>query len=146
MFTIVACGAGTAYHCPAPEFSPFSTFYAYKGCSCCSFGQITCLQVFGSVLWWTLPFFALKPCSVRLYFHLFCRNFMLYFCYLYVCTLTGFKHVFYVRCCSCRLTVTRRVSHVEQELLILTEHMNSPPVFSGVCIAWYVVLSVVIFR
>jgi len=30
---------------------------------------------------------------------------------------------------SCRLTVTRRVSLVEQELLIISEHMSSIPVF-----------------
>jgi hypothetical protein len=32
---------------------------------------------------------------------------------------------------SCCLTA-RRVSHVEQELWTLTEHLNSPPLFSGV--------------
>jgi hypothetical protein len=34
----------------------------------------------------------------------------------------------HIRWCSCRLTVTRRVSHVEQELLTLPEHL----VVSGV--------------
>ena len=36
-----------------------------------------------------------------------------------------------MRWCSCRLAVTRWVSHVEQELLTLPDHMSSPPVFSG---------------
>ena len=36
-----------------------------------------------------------------------------------------------MRWCSCRLAVTRRVSHVEQELLTLPDHMSSPAVLSG---------------
>jgi hypothetical protein len=37
-------------------------------------------------------------------------------------------------CCihSCRLTVTRRVPHVEHELLTLPEYLSSTPVFSGI--------------
>ena len=37
-------------------------------------------------------------------------------------------------CCihSCRLTVTRRVPHVEHELLTLPEYPSSTPVFSGI--------------
>ena len=31
--------------------------------------------------------------------------------------------------------VTQRVSHVGQELFTLQEHLSSPPVFSGVCVA-----------
>jgi len=40
-------------------------------------------------------------------------------------------------CClhSCRLTVTRRVPHVEHELLTLPEHLSSTPVFSGIRVA-----------
>ena len=37
--------------------------------------------------------------------------------------------------CSCSLTVTRRVSPVELELLTLPEHMGSLPVFCGVRVA-----------
>ena len=37
---------------------------------------------------------------------------------------------------------TRRVFHVEQELLALPEHMGSPPVFSGVHVARFLVLGV----
>ena len=33
--------------------------------------------------------------------------------------------------------VTQRVSHVEQELLTLPEHLSSPPSFSGVRVARY---------
>ena len=49
--------------------------------------------------------------------------------------------------------VTRRMSLVEQELLTLTEHLNSSPVFSGVrvvrsfvfCVVYIVVCSFVLF-
>ena len=40
---------------------------------------------------------------------------------------------------SCRLTVTQRVSHVEQELLSLPEHSCLPLVFSGVRVSWSLV-------
>ena len=36
---------------------------------------------------------------------------------------------------SCFLTVIRRVSHVEQELLSLPEHLNSPQIFDGFRVA-----------
>jgi hypothetical protein len=38
---------------------------------------------------------------------------------------------------------TRRVSLVEQELLILPEHLSLPPIFGGVCVAQFLVFSVV---
>jgi hypothetical protein len=38
--------------------------------------------------------------------------------------------------------LTRKVSLVEQELLTLPEHLNSPPVFSGVCVTWSLILCV----
>ena len=34
---------------------------------------------------------------------------------------------------------TRQVQLVKQELLTLMEHLRSPPVFSGVCVAWSLV-------
>jgi hypothetical protein len=61
---------------------------------------------------------------------------------LYLFTYTGFQHNFHIRWCSCRLTVTLWVSHVEQELLTFLEHLTSPLVFSGVCVAWYLVFCV----
>jgi len=63
--------------------------------------------------------------------HLFCRG------YLYLFTCTGVQHDFHIRWCSCRLTVTWRVSHVE--LLTLPGHMSSPPVFRGVHVAQFLV-------
>ena len=53
---------------------------------------------------------------------------MFYLFYLYLFTYTGVQHDFHVRGCSCRLTVTRRVSHVEQELV-------PRPIFSGFRVA-----------
>jgi hypothetical protein len=41
-----------------------------------------------------------------------------------------------------RVWLTRRVSLVEQELHTLPEHLNSPPVFSGVRVTWSLVLCV----
>ena len=40
-----------------------------------------------------------------------------------------------IRIRSCRLTVTRRVSHVEQKLVTLPEHLRLPSIFSGVRVA-----------
>ena len=48
--------------------------------------------------------------------------------------------------CSCRLTITRRVSLVEQELLSLPEHLSSPSVFSRVRVTRSLVLWVVFCR
>jgi hypothetical protein len=44
---------------------------------------------------------------------------------------TGVQHDFHIRWCSYRLTVTRQVSDVELELLILPGHTSSFPFFSG---------------
>jgi hypothetical protein len=38
------------------------------------------------------------------------------------------------------------VSPVKQQLLTLPEHLSSPPVFSGVCVAWSLVFCVVFCR
>ena len=38
--------------------------------------------------------------------------------------------------------LTRRVPLVEQELLTLPEHLSSPPIFSGFCVTWSLVLCV----
>ena len=56
-------------------------------------------------------------------------------CYLYLFTYTGVQNYFQSRICSCRLTVTQRSSHVEQELPILLEHTSSPPVSSEIRVA-----------
>jgi hypothetical protein len=74
-------------------------------------------------------------CDLRLDSHLFCRGFMFYLCYLYSSTYTGVQHDFYIRCCSCRLSVTQRLSHVVQELLTLPEHTSSLPDCNGVRVA-----------
>jgi hypothetical protein len=59
---------------------------------------------------------------------------MFHKCYLYLFTYAGVQHYFHIRWFLCHLTATRWASHVEQELVFLTEHVGSP-VFSGVCIA-----------
>ena len=83
-----------------------------------------------------------KRCSVRLNFHLFCREFMFYLCYMYLFTYTGVQYELYIRWCPCWLTVTRRVSLAEQELLTLLEH----PRFSGNHVTQSSILCVVICR
>ena len=50
----------------------------------------------------------------------FARGFMLHLCYSYLFTSTFVQHNFYIRWWSCRLSVTWRVSLVEQELLIFS--------------------------
>jgi len=49
--------------------------------------------------------------------------------FVFIYEYTDVQHDFHVRWCSCRLTVTRRVSQVEQELLTLPEHMSSSLAF-----------------
>jgi hypothetical protein len=57
---------------------------------------------------------------------------MFYLCYLYVFTDTDVHHDFHIKWCLCRLTVTRRLSLVKEQLLILLEHMSSLAGFSGI--------------
>jgi len=61
-------------------------------------------------------------------------------------TLPGVQHDFHIRWCSFRLTITRWVSLVEQELRTLQDQQSSPPVFSGVRITQSLVLFVVYCR
>ena len=56
------------------------------------------------------------------------------------------QHDIHITCWSCRFTVTRRVALVEQELLILPEHVKSPPVFSGIHVVESLVLYLVCCR
>ena len=74
---------------------------------------------------------ALKWCSIHLKYHLFMGAHVLFIlpC-IYLRLLVPIQ--FYFRWCSCSLTVTRRESHVEQELLTLLEHLRWPPLFRWV--------------
>ena len=70
-----------------------------------------------------------------------------YLCYLHLFTYTGAQHNFHIRWCLCRLTGTRLVSHVEQELLTLPERRSSPVlVFSGVRVVRSLVFCVIFCR
>ena len=71
---------------------------------------------------------------------------MFYLCYLYVFTYTCVQHDFHFRWCSCRLTITQRVSHLDQELLTLPRYLSSPPVRSGVHVARSLVFYVMFCR
>ena len=108
----------------------FSSLSVVRVVQCC---QVTRLHVFSSLLWYPLRF-CVKRCSIRLDSCLFCKGFMFYLCYVY------FKWY------SCRLTVAWRVSHVEQELLAIPEHLSSTPVFSGIRVARSLVFYVMLCR
>ena len=71
---------------------------------------------------------------------------MFYICYLYLFTYTCVQHDLHVKWWSRRLTVTRRVSRVEQKLLTLPKHMCSPLVLSGVRGARSLVVCVVVCK
>ena len=71
---------------------------------------------------------------------------MFHLCYLYLFMHTCIQHDFHIRWCSYRLKVTRRVSHMEQELLTIPEHLSSPPVFRSVRVARSLVFSIVFCR
>jgi hypothetical protein len=70
----------------------------------------------------------------------------IYLCYLYLLTYTGVQHDFHTRLCFCHLTVTQRVSHVDQELLTLPEHPSLPSVFIGVRVSRCLVFCVMFCR
>ena len=65
---------------------------------------------------------------------------------IHVVKLNVFLCFFFVLWCTLRLTVTRRVLRVEQELLFLPKDMSSPPVFSGVRFARILVFCIVLCR
>jgi hypothetical protein len=62
---------------------------------------------------------------LRHYYYLFYGRFTFYSCFLYLLTHTGVQHDFPVIWCWCHLTVTRRVTIVERELLTLPENLRS---------------------
>ena len=53
---------------------------------------------------------------------------------------------FLIHALSLVTRVTRRFPQVGQELLSIPEHLNSPPIFSGVCVARSLVFCVVFRR
>jgi len=73
-------------------------------------------------------------------------GFVFYLYYFHLFTYTGVQHYIYIRWCSYRLTVTRRVSLVEQELLPLLEYLSTLPVFIWIRIARSLVFCVVFCR
>ena len=58
---------------------------------------------------------------------------------------TGVQHNFHFKCCSFRLTILWRVSHIEQKLLILLEHLSLTPLF-GIRLAPSLVFCVLFCR
>ena len=126
-----------------PTLSPL--FVHVLVVSCCSLYSITHLHVFSPCCGVRYDF-TWERYSVRFDSHLFCREFMFYKCYLCLFTNTGFQHIIHVRWCPCLLTVTRRVSLMEQELLTLAHHLRSTPVFSGVRVAQSLACFVVLCR
>ena len=64
---------------------------------------------------------------------LFFMEFMFHLYYFVKLLYNDVQHDFYIRWCSCRLTVTRQVSRVEQELSTLYEQLSSLSFFWGSC-------------
>ena len=94
-------------------------FYLSWWCSCCWCCQITHVHVFRSMLWCSLRIPSKN--DVRFILKTDVLYILFVFIYVYWCPTR-----LYFRWCSCRLTVIRRESHVEQELLTLLEHLRSP--------------------
>ena len=131
-------GAGTTYPFGASEFVEILLFTCLNGLRVVN---VVKLHVFTILV---------PCCDVRYDFCvtmiiasslLLCVLFMLfvfiyviciYLCYLYLLTYNGVQHDFHIRWCSCRVTITRRVSLVEKKLLTLPESLSSPSVFSGI--------------
>jgi len=102
-----------------------------------------------------LPIFEAELCLIyyvggSCFIYVICIYFVGGSCFIYVIfylfTHTGVQHDFHVTWCLCRLTVTRRVSLVEQEPLNLPEHQSSLPVYIGVRVAWSSVFCVTFCR
>ena len=66
--------------------------------------------------------------------------------YFYLLMYTAVQHDFHIKWWLCRLIVTQQVPLVEQELLALPEHLSSPPGFSGVHVAKFLVFCVLFCR
>ena len=136
--TGASSGAVTACLSIAIEFA--TILYLSRGIRVVHIVKLHVFTVFGSVL--RFP----RKTMVRLYSHLFSRRFTFYFCYLYLFSFTGVQRDYHIRLCSCRFTVTRRMSLVEQELLTLPEHLSSVTDFSELRVAqslvfcmWFIV-------
>ena len=76
----------------------------------------------------------------------FIGGFMGYLCYLFLFTHPGVQHDFHIRRSSRPLTSTWWVSHAEQELPTLPEHLRSHLIFIGVFVAGSLVFCVVLCR
>jgi hypothetical protein len=115
------CGAGTTYPSRTSAFSPV---FICISSSCVV--HVVKLNVFMFlVTCCDIGYdFHIRRCPIPLGYHVFCRGFVLCSCYLYLFTYTVVQHDFHSIWCLCLSIVTRRVSHVEQELLTLLEHLS----------------------
>ena len=121
-------GAETAYSFGAHKFAPvFFSFLISFMLSMQSHYLSSCFQ-FHIVISDQFP----RKIDVQFIFTPICYiGSSCFICYLYSFTYTCVLHDFHIRRLSCRLTVTRRVSHVEQELIIIPEHLRFSSVFVG---------------
>jgi hypothetical protein len=121
-----------------PEHLGFTLFICLSGVPCCSMlsdfmFSFPCCEVRYE--------FRVKWCSVHLYYYLLCRRFTFYLCFFVFINVYWCATRFW-----CHLTVTRRVTIVDHELLTLPEHLWSPQVFCGVRVARSLVFCVVFCR
>ena len=120
-----ACGAGTAFPSGVHEFSlVFFFFLVWFVLSMQSHYLSSCFQ-FHIVISDQFP----RKIDVQFIFTPICHiGSSCFICYLYLFTYTCVLHDFHIKRGSCRLTIARRVSHVEQELKTIPEHLS----FSGI--------------
>jgi hypothetical protein len=114
------CGAGTA---PFRSTRVRLSFYLSWWGSCC---QISCLHIF-----YVVCCIRVKRCSIRLDFHLFCREFMFFFClfiFIYICwhPIRFPYQMIFVSFNDNTMGVT-----VEQELLAIPGHLSVSSFFVG---------------
>ena len=68
--------------------------------------------------------------SIRLYSHLIVAVHVVSVICIQLCILAGVQHYFHIARCSFRVTVTRQMALVLQEVLTLPVHLSPPPGFA----------------
>jgi hypothetical protein len=120
------CGA---YPFAAPEF--------YRFCTSLSGVRVVHADTCSHVFMFLVPCcdvrydFRVNRCSIHVsWIPLSFWEFTFYLCQLYLFTYSG-VYDFYIRWCSCRLTVAQWGPHVEQKMLTLAKHMISLQLLVG---------------
>ena len=124
-------GTGTTYPSGAPAFAPVCLLFLVGFV----FFNVVKLHVFTFLVPCCDVRYDFRVKDVRSVFNPICyvgSSCFVYVFFLCLFTYAGVQHNFHVRWGSCHLTLTRRMSIEEQELLTFPEHLCLPPVCSGV--------------